>query len=661
MDPVYGSILAFLEMTSLYAGLLILHGLRKIIGSASLYIAIGLLFVFLQIAGVTGIHISAGITGMDFNLLSTGILLPILAVFMVIYILEGTLAAQRVIFGMIAAFLCYFYLAKLITPDAFTLAGEGNAEGFGILISESLHRMAANLIAFSFDIFLIPIFYQGLRNLKCRLFFSVMGSLVLVQIIDSLVYGVICHLGEPSWWNEITNTGLFKTFATLWLSVITTYYLARIGRENPGDGRTALDLVIAFFGHYGKTQALEENLRKTEERYSLLFQNAGGPIAVISRDGILLNANRAALTLTGITQKELDESCSFPKITGLSPDLWLSTEKENTAQNILNIEKTGLGNGPIPQEHLPAKIKMPRTGRLLELSFTPFRPSGNEETEFIVFGRDVTERTRLEQEMEEWRIKTFHNQRLESIGRLAGGIAHDFNNYLYAIQGHLDIIHYMHNPQGAEIVRHLEKIDAISEKASLLTRQLLGFARKGNYMQEIFDPATLIHATLELFLPDSPETLSQTQYSGPKAPSPFRVKGDLLQIQQALLNVMINARDAMKNLPEGQRKLSIELLTPPLNDSFIPDPPREGSSFLPEEMCVIRISDSGPGVPEEVRHRIFEPFFTTKPVGEGTGMGLAMAYGAMMTLHGWLQHHNSKEGGAVFELVFPLAQGKNPR
>lgn len=647
MDPVYGSILAFLEMTSLYAGLLLLHGLRKIIGSAALYIALGLLFVFTQIAGATGIHIPTGIAGLDFNLMSAGLLLPILAMLMVLYILEGTLAAQRVIFGMIAAFLCYVYLAKLISSGAFLLAGAGNTEGFGILISKSLHTMTANVIAFSLDIFLIPVFYQGLRNLKCRLFFSVMGSLVLVQIIDSLVYGVICHLGEPAWWREIADSGLFKTIAALWLSVISTYYLARIGREKPGDGRRALDLVIAFFGHYGKTKALEENLRKTEERYSLLFQNTDGLVAVITRAGMLLNANRAALAMTGITREELENTCSFSEITGLDPALWLAPENE-----------TSINSSPASpcRNRQPVKVKMPRTGHLLELSFTAFRPSKEEEMEFIVSGQDVTERTRLEQEMEQWRIKSFHNQRLESIGRLAGGIAHDFNNYLYAIQGHLDIIRYTHEPEDPEVVRHLEKIDAISEKASLLTRQMLGFARKGNYVLEVFDPAALIQSTLGLFLPDAPEAVFQTVYSGPEPPSQFRVKGDPVQIQQALLNLLINARDAMKSLPEERRKLSIELLSPALDKSFTPDPPREIRSLPPEKMCVIRVSDSGPGVPEEIRHRIFEPFFTTKPIGEGTGMGLSMAYGTMMTLQGWLQHRNRPEGGAVFELVFPLLQ-----
>ena len=110
----------------------------------------------------------------------------------------------------------------------------------------------------------------------------------------------------------------------------------------------------------------------------------------------------------------------------------------------------------------------------------------------ITFGRDVTERRKLEREREEWHSQLSHRQRLEAIGRLAGGIAHDFNNYIHAIQGHLDIIKYMHEVQDEDIRRNLDKIDHITELAGTLTSQMLSFARKGNYQNVDVDIRMLV-------------------------------------------------------------------------------------------------------------------------------------------------------------------------
>ena len=390
--------------------------------------------------------------------------------------------------------------------------------------------------------------------------------------------------------------------------------------------------MIAFFGNYGKAKILEENLRVSEERYRLLFANASDMVLVIDENGNIRNANEAAVRLTGLTQEEIASDVPFTTISGILPDIW-------------NSGKTS-----------PVNVTMPRTQRIVELTFTPFHPSKGSGIEFIVFGRDVTERIKLDREIAEWREKTEHNQRLESIGRLAGGIAHDFNNYLHAIQGHLDIIHYMHEIKDEGVARSLTKIDAITEKAALLTKQMLGFARKGNYARSIFDPSLLIRSTVDLLTPDAPSSSAiQVEVKHIPQDSGLLINGDMIQIQQALLNILLNARDAMSELPENRRVIRIDLARMNELDGFSANPPDE-AAYMPEhDYCVIRITDSGPGIPESVINRIFEPFFTTKPVGKGTGMGLSMAYGSMLTHQGWLQCRNGAQGGAVFEMVFPLA------
>lgn len=641
MEIAYPCLLALLEMTCVFAALLLLHGFRKLIGGEAFYLALGLLFVFTQIAGSVGLRLVTDIPGFNFNFMSIGLLLPVFAALMIIYVSDGTLAAQRVIIGMIAALFLYFYLAMLTAGQADaseSITGSDasqNLKLFSSMLTSGVHDMAASVISFTIDIFLIPIFYQSLRNWKCRLFFAVAGALLLVQLIDSSIYSIIFFLGNPNWWRELTYTLFAKFAATLWLSIIATYYLARTEREKSLSGRGALDIVMAFFGNYNRARALEENLRRSEERYRLLFRSAGEMILSTAADGAILDANRAAFNMTGLKSGELEKGLHFDTLTGVDPAHWVSGEPD--------------------REQLPVSAIMPRTGRRVELNIASFRTAPDAEPGFIVFGRDVTERTRLEKEMEDWRIRSFHNQRLESIGRLAGGIAHDFNNYLHSIQGHLDIIHYMHPVEDKDVERHLEKIDMITGKASLLTRQMLGFARKGNYAETEFDPAGLIRSTLELFTPDTADFSVAIDCSHVPEKSAFQLHGDVIQIQQALLNILLNARDAVRENPEGRHAVSIVLAAEKDLPDFRRDVPGEAAPDPAASYCVIRISDSGPGIPDSVRTRIFEPFFTTKPTGQGTGMGLSMAYGTMLTHKGWLQCHNdASSGGAVFELVFPI-------
>lgn len=209
------------------------------------------------------------------------------------------------------------------------------------------------------------------------------------------------------------------------------------------------------------------------------------------------------------------------------------------------------------------------------------------------------------------------------------------------------------------MVRHLESLDAITEKAADLTRQLLGFARKGNYNETDVNLPQFLRSTAALFMPGA-------------APAPvdlkldiasdvdFTISGDPIQLQQAVLNILFNARYAMRDIPEKDRCIRIRLdLAERMNFQF--DPPGEVRITPGIVYCAIRITDSGPGIPDSVIHRIFEPFFTTKPVGEGTGMGLSMAYGILLTHKGWIQAENAKEGGAVFTLVLPLRTQTDPQ
>ena len=240
-----------------------------------------------------------------------------------------------------------------------------------------------------------------------------------------------------------------------------------------------------------------------------------------------------------------------------------------------------------------------------------------------------------------------------SIGRLAGGIAHDFNNYIHAIQGHLDIILLMHDVKDEAVLRNLKKIDHITELAGTLTSQMLSFARKGSYQQEKIYLNALVGKCAELFLPSTQSGIAFKIESDPEDPA---IIGDPIQLQQTLMNLMINAQDAMKKQPESEKALTIRIGKPERWGIRL-DPPRDAGPPEPSskrDYRVIRVEDTGPGINPEIKSRLFEPFFTTKPVGEGTGMGLAMAYGTEVAHNGWIQVQNLPEKGAAFDVILPI-------
>ena len=641
MDTTFYSIaLAVLEMTFLFVTLLLLHGLRKQLGAPASYVAMGLLFGFTQFAGAGGITIVTGYPGFDIPLSSGVLMLPFLGILAVIYIADGTLSAQRVIIGLMISLALYLYLAHLTVTQAEMLppadtGGDQLPGSFTAMMRSSLGVMAANVLSFTVDIFLIPIFYQGLRNRRINLFLCVAASLIAVQLSDALVFSAVHKWGRPGWWLDLEASYLFKSLMVLWLSVIITFYLSRIRYELPGEGRGALDIVIAFFGNYGKRVELEKTLRDTEERYRVLFRNAVASIFLTDPDGVISEVNDSAATTFNMSADELMGK-SFPELAGIERDRWDELLKEPAARYT---------------------APLPGSDRILELAIN--RIVIAETPMALVHGRDVTERTRLEREREIWREQTFHRQRLASIGELAGGIAHDFNNFLQAIQGHLDLIKYMYPVREENARRHIEVIDTITERAATLTRDLLGFARRGNFTASDIDLAAFLNTSAAMFLPSASGIDFKLDLPGKNAsceePAKLIVRGDAVQLQQVILNLLMNARDAVKKIPEHDRRITISLGTPAAL-GVDPLPPPDAELSPDARYCVIRIQDSGPGVPEEIRSRIFEPFFTTKAVGQGTGMGLSMAYGILIAHKGWLQLDPPSEdsNGAAFSLFLPL-------
>ncbi len=258
---------------------------------------------------------------------------------------------------------------------------------------------------------------------------------------------------------------------------------------------------------------------------------------------------------------------------------------------------------------------------------------------FSTIARDLTERKRLEEQIRQ-------SQKMEAIGRLAGGIAHDFNNLLTAILGYSHLVE-AELGVGHPLRGDVEQIRMAGERAAALTRQLLAFSRKQVLLPEVLDLNLVVTETekmLRRLIGEDVELVTKLE------PTLDRVKIDRSQIEQVIMNLAVNSRDAM---PEGGR-LTIETRNVHLDARLIwGDVPIEPGSYI-----LLAVSDTGTGMDEATKSQIFEPFFTTKGQGKGTGLGLAMVYGIVRQSGGHVWVYSEVGEGTTFKIYLPREEGE---
>lgn len=254
--------------------------------------------------------------------------------------------------------------------------------------------------------------------------------------------------------------------------------------------------------------------------------------------------------------------------------------------------------------------------------------------------RDVTAQKTLEQHLTEI-------QRLESLGTLAGGIAHDFNNILGIILGHASMVQrFAHDPH--RVKRAIEAIISTSERGSGLVRQLLTFARKAEVQLETAHLNTIVDDVARLLSETFPKTITIQTKLGSGLPL---ITADVNQMHQVLINLCVNARDAMQN--GGRLTLTTRIATDEEMQTKFP-------GALSPQYVVAEVQDTGTGMSEEVRRRLFEPFFTTKERGKGTGLGLAVVYGIVEGHAGYIDVVSTPGKGSTFTVYLP-AKAKDER
>ena len=271
-----------------------------------------------------------------------------------------------------------------------------------------------------------------------------------------------------------------------------------------------------------------------------------------------------------------------------------------------------------------------------EKTITPLRDGKGQITHFISNDRDITDQRRLENQLQQ-------AQKMDAIGRLAGGVAHDFNNLLMVISSYAELMLDSLAPQHP-LRRNVAEIQKASRRAADLTRQLLAFGRKQMQTLQLLDLNSIIEDINKMLPRLIGEDIELEFVPGKKL---GRVKADPVQIEQVIMNLAANARDAM---PKGG-KLVIETASVRLNDAYV----QTHSMVAPGDYVLLTITDSGQGIAPEHLPHIFEPFYTTKAEGAGTGLGLATVYGIVKQNSGFIWVYTEPGMGTTFKIYLPRA------
>ena len=292
----------------------------------------------------------------------------------------------------------------------------------------------------------------------------------------------------------------------------------------------------------------------------------------------------------------------------------------------------------------PVRVDLPRHTpageRVFDASVTPIRTPDQRLAGYVVLLRDVTERRQLEEQLRQ-------AQKMEAVGKLAGGVAHDFNNLLTAIIGFATLASD-EVPPGGSVHRSLTQIRQSAEQAATLTRQLLAFGRRQILQPEVLDLGEVVENVLPMLRRLIGEDITVTTNLDADVPV---IRADRTQVQQVLLNLVVNARDAMPR--GGALAIRTSQTTIEARNSGGPD-------VEPGRYVVLEVTDTGQGVDAATADRIFEPFFTTKAFGQGTGLGLSTVYGIAKQSGGDVQMESAPGRGATFRVLLPAAADDRP-
>jgi PAS domain S-box-containing protein len=417
--------------------------------------------------------------------------------------------------------------------------------------------------------------------------------------------------------------------APAWLGVPLKTPTATIGvlvvqhyqNENAYDLRD-LEFLNSVGGHIAlaiERRRWEEALRKKEEMFRLLFNNNPLPTFVIDQETLrFLEVNEAAVRQYGYSLAE------FREMTAL--EIRPEAERAKYIEHLRQSHDDGPHTGHWQHRKKDGKIfQVESISHELDYSGRRVR---------LVVAQDISERHILEQQLRQ-------SQKMEAVGRLAGGIAHDFNNLLMVIKGHTELLLNV-LPPAEQYSRKIEQIERAADRASALTRQLLAFSRLQVLQPRVMNLNDVVHDMGRLL----PRMIGEDVELEIRTSEDLgAIRADASQMEQVIMNLAVNARDAMP----GGGKLLIETSNTELDSAYNTRHPivRQGRYVL------IAVSDTGTGMSAETQAHIFEPFFTTKAQGKGTGLGLATVYGIVKQSGGFIWVYSELGRGTSFKIYLP--------
>jgi PAS domain S-box-containing protein len=424
--------------------------------------------------------------------------------------------------------------------------------------------------------------------------------------------------GARSWF-QLDTRYLRKDGSAFW-GRLTVYPLRELG-DPPA-------YLIGLVEDITEQKLVERQQSASARRLRAFLESAVDAIVTIRSDGAILSVNPAAERMFGYDAAELlgeNVSILMPSPHREEHDRYLATYLETGEARIL-----GIGREVEARRH---------DGTVFPVDLAVSELRLGDERLFMGTIRDLSERKLLEASL-------LQAQKMEAIGRLAGGVAHDFNTLLGTITGYSEMLRDAVPEESSTIRDHVERIHQAAGRGAALTRQLLAFSRRQEVRPRLVDPEALTAETGEMIrrLIGEDILFEHSVEAGVGA-----VAVDPGQLQQVLLNLAVNAADAM---PRGGR-LSVRWH----REEVARELPTEAGPLPPGPYAVLEVEDNGVGMDEATRQRIFEPFFTTKETGKGTGLGLSTVFGIVRQWDGGITVESEPGAGTTFRLHFPAAEG----
>jgi PAS domain S-box-containing protein len=367
----------------------------------------------------------------------------------------------------------------------------------------------------------------------------------------------------------------------------------------------------------------EEALRRSEARSRSLILSAAFGICRCTLAGRFLDVNPALITMLGHESVE-----DFLRLDARTD---VFTNPQGLDRLVEDYRRTGSLSG--------VEVQWKRKdGRVIIVRLSGCASITTDEPEEVLelIAEDITDRRQLEEQLRQ-------AQKMDAVGRLAGGVAHDFNNLLMVINGYTEVL-LEQLDKGGDLHGKVQSIQQAADRAATLTRQLLAFSRKQLLELKVVDVNTVIGDMERLLRPLIGENIELITHLAPDA---GHTRADAGQLEQVIMNLVVNAKDAM---PEGG-KLTVQSADVTVRQNF-----REHRFIHPGRYAVISVSDTGLGMDKETQSRIFEPFFTTKEKGKGTGLGLSTVYGIVKQSSGYVFVQSEVGTGTTFYVYLPRVE-----